>query len=165
MQCPYCKELDKDRVIDSRPTDAGRSIRRRRLCEACNRRFSTRERVEETVRLAVIKKDGSRVAFDRAKMLAGLQRACWKRPISEDTLVAMVDEVEEQVFRDFEREVPSDFIGRELGRRLLAVDKVAYVRFASVSEEFQALEDFMRAAREVDERAQRESPGQQDLFK
>jgi len=165
MQCPYCKEVDQDRVIDSRPTDAGKSIRRRRLCEACNRRFSTRERIEETVRLAVVKKDGSRLAYDRSRMLAGLQRACWKRPISEDTLVALVDEVEEQIFREFEREVTSTYIGREIARRLMAVDKVAYVRFASVNDEFQALEDFIRTAREVEDRAQKETPGQQDLFK
>jgi transcriptional repressor NrdR len=164
MQCPFCKELDRDRVIDSRPTDSGRSIRRRRLCSACGRRFSTRERVEETVRLAVVKKDGSRVAFDRSKMLSGLQRACWKRPISEDTLVALVDEVEEQVFREFEREVPSRYIGRELARRLMKVDKVAYVRFASVCEGFQGLEEFVETVQDVADQARQQTPGQQELF-
>lgn len=164
MQCPYCKELDKDRVIDSRPTDSGQSIRRRRLCEACNRRFTTRERIDETVRLSVVKKDGARVAFDRTKMLAGLQRACWKRPIAADVLARLVDEVEEEIFRVFEREVPATFIGSQLARRLLAVDKVAYLRFASVNEQFQNIEDFVESARDVAQRAQHEAPGQQDLF-
>lgn len=164
MQCPFCKELDRDRVIDSRPTDAGRSIRRRRVCEACNRRFTTRERIEETVRLSIIKKDGTRVAYDRAKMLSGLQRACWKRPVPADALAALVDEVEEQLFREFEREAPSSFIAKELSRRLARLDKVAYVRFASVNEGFQAVEDFVQSAREVQERARADAPGQQDLF-
>ena len=93
MQCPFCKEVDKDRVIDSRPTEAGQAIRRRRVCDACARRFTTRERIEETVRLAVIKKDGLRVAYDRTKMLSGLQRASWKRPIPADTLAKIVDDV------------------------------------------------------------------------
>ncbi|MCK6482680.1 MAG: transcriptional repressor NrdR [Phycisphaerae bacterium] len=164
MQCPFCREIDRDRVIDSRPTDSGRSIRRRRLCEACKRRFTTRERIDETVRMSVIKKDGTRVAFDRTKMLAGLQRACWKRPVSEDALNRLVDEVEELVFREFEREVPSSFIGRELAKRLAGLDKVSYVRFASVTENFQVVEDFVETARQIEERARHEAPGQQELF-
>lgn len=164
MQCPFCKEIDKDRVIDSRPSDAGQSVRRRRHCEACGRRFTTRERVEETVRLSVIKRDGTRVAYDRQKMFTGLQRACWKRPVPMDALNKIVDEVEEQVFRDFDREVPSKYLGDELARRLLAVDKVAYLRFVSVNESFQALQDFVDKARETADRAQRDAPGQQDLF-
>lgn len=164
MQCPFCKEIDKDRVIDSRPTDGGRAIRRRRECEACGRRFSTRERTEETVRLAVIKKDGTRVTYDRGKMVSGLQRACWKRPVPTDAINKLVDDVEELVFREFEREVPSSFIGNELAKRLLTLDKVAYIRFASVNEDFQGLEDFVRMAREASARAEREAPGQQELF-
>src|ERR1043166_8096798 len=99
MQCPYCKELDKDRVIDSRPTDSGQSIRRRPQCDACGARFTTRERIDETVRLSVVNKDGTRVAFDRAKMLAGLQKAVHKRPVPADALAKLVEEVEDQVFR------------------------------------------------------------------
>lgn len=116
------------------------------------------------MRLSVVKKDGTRVAFDRNKMLAGLQRACWKRPITADVLTRLVDEVEEEVFRDFEREVPSAFLGRQLARRLLTVDKVAYLRFASVHEKFQNIEDFVNGALEAEQRARHESPGQQDLF-
>src|SRR5437016_3931075 len=148
MQCPFCKELDKDRVIDSRPTDSGQAIRRRRQCDACGRRFTTRERIDETVRLSVVKKDGTRVAYDRMKMLSGLQRACWKRPIAADTLAKLVDEVEEQIFREFEREVPSQFIGDQIAARLMAVDKVAYLRFASVNQDFQGLHDFVEKARD-----------------
>ncbi|MEE8169041.1 MAG: transcriptional regulator NrdR [Phycisphaerae bacterium] len=164
MQCPFCKELDRDRVIDSRPTESGRAIRRRRLCQACERRFTTRERIEETVRLTVVKKDGTRVAYDRSKMIGGVQRACWKRKISESTIVTMVDEVEEQIFRQFEREVPSRYIGRELARRLMTLDKVAYIRFASVNDDFQEVEDFVTTAQNVAERAQRDDPDQQELF-
>lgn len=165
MQCPFCKELDKDRVIDSRPTDSGQSIRRRRICEACGRRFTTRERIDESVRLSVVKKDGTRVAYDRNKMLAGLQRACWKRPVAAEVLAKIVDETEEDIFREHEREVSAGDIGRSLARRLLAVDKIAYLRYASVQEEFQNIDDFISAASDVAQRARQESPGQQDLFK
>ena len=165
MQCPFCKELDQDRVIDSRPTDSGQAIRRRRQCDACGRRFTTRERIDETVRLSVVKKDGTRVTYDRTKMLSGVQRACWKRPIPADTLARLVEEVEEQVFREFEREVPSRFIGDQIANRLMALDKVAYLRFASVNQDFQGLHDFVEKARDVADRAEREAPGQQDLFK
>src|SRR5262249_46268568 len=153
-------ELGKDRVIDSRPTDSGQTIRRRRQCDACGRRFTTRERIDETVRLSVIKKDGTRVAYDRTKMLSGLQRACWKRPIPADTLAKVVEDVEEQIFRDFEREVPSRYIGDQIATRLMGLDKVAYLRFASVNQDFQGLHDFIDKARDVADRAERDAPGQ-----
>lgn len=164
MQCPYCKEIDKDRVVDSRPSDAGQTVRRRRICDACKRRFTTRERVDDTIRLSVVKKDDTRVAYDRQKMLTGLQRACWKRPVATDVLVKAVDEVEELVFREFDREAPSKFIGDELARRLLAIDKVAYLRFVSVNQAFQELDDFVVKAKETADLAERQAPGQQDLF-
>jgi transcriptional repressor NrdR len=120
--------------------------------------------VEEVVRMTVVKKDGSRVAFDRAKMLAGLQRACWKRKIAAESLAGIVEEVEELIFREYEREVDSRFIGAELGNRLLLLDKVAYMRFASVTEGFDAIEDFVDTARDMEERSRDQTPGQGELF-
>lgn len=115
--------------------------------------------------MSVVKKEGTRIAYDRGKMLAGLQRACHKRPVSADALSKLVDDVEEVIFREFEREVPSSFIGAQLADRLLALDKIAYIRFVSVNQEFQALNDFIEKARDAADRALRETPGQQDLFK
>ena len=110
MRCPFCKEND-DKVIDSRSTDAGAVIRRRRECQACGRRYSTKERVESSGRLAVIKKDGTRVPFDRDRVRAGVVTACYKRPVGDEQLQGLIDGVEEEVFRQFDREVPSEFIG------------------------------------------------------
>jgi len=164
MRCPFCKEVDRDRVIDSRLTEGGATVRRRRQCDACGRRFTTKERVESDVRLQVIKKDGSRVPYERAKILAGLQKACYKRPVSSQALQQLVDEVEEDIFRRFEREVDSRYIGSAVARRLRDLDKVAYVRFASVYREFQDLGDFVEEVRDVLDRAEAEVPGQQSLF-
>src|SRR5262249_6593489 len=110
MQCPFCKEHTRDKVIDSRATEGGTVIRRRRECPACKRRYTTYERVEETNKLLVVKKDGSRVPYEREKLLAGLQRACWKRPIGIDDLQGLVNEVESETFRDFDREVQSQYL-------------------------------------------------------
>jgi len=164
MQCPYCKELRTDKVIDSRATEGGAVIRRRRVCQACNKRFTTYERVEDTNRLLVIKKDGGRAPYEHEKLLGGLQRACWKREISINTLQELADDVEEEVFRQFDREVPSTYLGMAVAIRLRKIDKVAYLRFASLYHEFQLVDDFIEEAKDILERDRREVAGQQDLF-
>jgi transcriptional repressor NrdR len=135
VRCPYCKE-DRDKVIDSRSSDGGRVIRRRRECLACERRFTTYERIGESVKLSVIKKDGTRVPYDRYKVISGLQKACYKRPISAEKIQEITDKIEEDIFRNFDKEVASDYIGERAMRHLRHVDKVAYIRFASVYRDF-----------------------------
>ena len=162
MRCPYCHE-DEDRVIDSRSSEGGQIIRRRRLCQACDKRFTTYERIEERVKLAVIKKDGTRVAYDRSKLIGGLQKACWKREISAEQLRALVDSVEEEVFEHSDREVTSALIGELVADRLRKLDRVAYVRFASVYREFKDVGEFIEEAQDLMARPP-ESPGQQQLF-
>lgn len=147
MKCPFCKQ-DDDKVIDSRSSGGGFSIRRRRQCLSCDRRYTTYEKIEETP-LRVIKKDGSRVPYDREKMLTGLRKACEKRPISTDDLLALVDEVEGDVFDKFDREVASSYIGERIMERLQQLDKVAFVRFASVYREFQDISDFIKESAAV----------------
>src|SRR5258707_11176923 len=113
MRCPFCDaEKESLKVIASRACDGGRAIRRRRECLKCLKRFTTYEKIEEPVRVIVVKKDGRRIPWDRNKMLRGLERACFKRPVSEDELLRIVDEVEEEVFKSHDREVPSSLIGR-----------------------------------------------------
>jgi transcriptional repressor NrdR len=129
-------------VIDSRPTDEGERIRRRRECLKCSKRFTTYE-VIETVPIVVIKKDRSREAFDRNKLLNGLLRACEKRPISLDTLESIVDEIESMLQNSLDREVPSSLIGKYAMDKLKNVDEVAYVRFASVYRQFKDINTFM----------------------
>ena len=165
MRCPYCDaEKDNLKVIDSRTCEGGRAIRRRRECLSCEKRFTTYERVEEFTRLTVVKKDGRRVPFDRAKIARSLERACYKRPISEEVLSRVVDEVEEQTFRRHDREVDSDFIGRLTADKLRVLDEVAYVRFASVYQEFKTLEDLMAEAKAVLEATRANDPDQGRLF-
>lgn len=135
MKCPYCKE-NKDKVIDSRSSEAGRVIRRRRQCLVCRRRFTTYEKVGESFKLSVIKKDNSRVPYDRERVIAGLQKACYKRPVSAEQIQQMADKIEEDIFRHSDREVDSKFIGESAMRHLRTVDKVAYIRFASVYRQF-----------------------------
>ncbi len=163
MRCPFCKEND-DKVIDSRASDEGRMIRRRRQCLRCNRRFTTYERIEETIKLTVIKRDGSRVPYDREKMADGIRRACFKRPISVERLGQVVDEVEEHIVTNFEREVSSQTIGERISAVLRRVDRVAYIRFASVYRQFEDVGDFIEEARDVIERSAEDIPGQQNLF-
>lgn len=163
MRCPFCK-TDNDKVIDSRSTEAAHSIRRRRMCIACGRRFTTYERVEETVKLAVIKRDGSRMPYDRKKIFESVRQAAYKRPISSERLDQIVDEVEEFLVSNFEKEVSSQTIGERVSAVLRRVDKVAYVRFASVYRQFEDVGDFIEEARDVIERATEDIPGQQNLF-
>lgn len=135
MRCPFCKE-DRDKVIDSRSSDSGRVIRRRRQCLLCGRRFTTYEKAGESFKLCVVKKDRSRIPYERDKIVSGLQKACYKRPVSAEQIQHIADRVEEDVLRNFEKEVSSAFIGESVMKHLRAVDKVAYVRFASVYRDF-----------------------------
>jgi transcriptional repressor NrdR len=141
MKCPYCGNPDT-RVVDSRPVDDNSSIRRRRVCDDCGKRFTSYERVE-TVPLVVIKKDKTREIFDRSKIEAGVLRACHKRPVSVQQIHDLVESVEGEVIARGEREIPSSAIGEMVMGRIKDLDPVAYVRFASVYREFKDVETFM----------------------
>ncbi len=145
MRCPRCAE-DNDRVIDSRAVREGSAVRRRRECLACGERFTTYEAVE-TRPLLVIKKDGRRVPYDRARVMAGMAKACEKRPVPLERLEAIADFVEREAGGSLAREVPSQTIGRLVMEQLREVDEVAYVRFASVYRSFRDVEEFMRELR------------------
>jgi len=162
VRCPFCKE-DQDKVIDSRSSEGGRIIRRRRECLACKRRFTTYERVEDAVKLTVVKKDGSRVPYNRQRIIAGVQKACYKRPISMQQIENLAEEVEEEIFRRQGQEVSSRFIGEQTMTRLKVLDQVAYVRFASVYRDFQDLGQFIEEVNEVMDRKE-PAPGQKKLF-
>ena len=140
MKCPYCHE-DHDRVIDSRASADGSAIRRRRECLACARRYTTYERVEQTT-AKVVKKDGTRVPFDRSSLKDGLEKACWKRPVSDSDLESLVSAIEADVDSKFETEVESRYLGELVMRMLRELDQVAYVRFASVYRQFEDAHDF-----------------------
>ncbi|MDO4621155.1 MAG: transcriptional regulator NrdR [Lachnospiraceae bacterium] len=141
MKCPYCGNSDT-RVVDSRPIDDNTSIRRRRVCDECGKRFTSYERVE-TIPLIVIKKDKNREVFDRSKIEAGVLRACHKRPISARQVQELVDAVETEIINRGEREISSTIIGELVMTRIKTLDPVAYVRFASVYREFKDAETFM----------------------
>ncbi|MCD9186975.1 MAG: transcriptional regulator NrdR [Pyrinomonadaceae bacterium] len=141
MKCPFCGFLE-DKVVDSRESKEGDSIRRRRECLECGRRFTSYERIDE-IPYMVVKKDGKRATFERNKILAGLLRACEKRPISAAQLEAIVDEVEKAVQDSPDRELSTNDIGKIIMKRLKALDKVSYVRFASVYLEFEDVSEFM----------------------
>ncbi|MGI6343614.1 MAG: transcriptional regulator NrdR [Bacillota bacterium] len=140
MKCPFCSHQDS-RVVDSRPTDEGSAIRRRRECIACGRRFTTYEKIEE-LPLIVIKKDGRRESFDRNKILGGLYKACEKRPVSAALLEQITDEIEQHLRNMLNTEVESELIGEMVMERLREVDEIAYVRFASVYRQFADLNRF-----------------------
>jgi len=147
VTCPFCAHKE-DRVIDSRESKEGDSIRRRRQCVACERRFTTYERCDE-VPYMVIKKDGRREKFDRQKVLNGLLRACEKRPISMGRLAELVNEIESILLESPDREIATTLIGERLMERLRVLDKIAYVRFASVYRDFQDLEEFLSELKNV----------------
>ena len=142
MRCPYCSS-DEDKVVDSRISEEGRAIRRRRECLACGRRYTTFERAEE-VPLLVVKRNGEEEPFIREKITQGLVAACKNRPVTEAEIEALADDVEEAMRADGRRPVPSAEIGREILERLRNLDEVAYLRFASVYKDFQELNDFER---------------------
>ncbi len=141
MKCPYCGQLDS-KVVDSRPAEEGTSIRRRRECLACQKRFTTYETVE-SLPLVVVKKDGSRQTFDKRKVLNGMIRACEKRPVSISTLESIADQIEQSIQNAMEREYRTDKIGELVMEHLKKVDEVAYVRFASVYRQFKDINTFM----------------------
>lgn len=141
MRCPFCG-YSESKVIDSRPADEGSSIRRRRECLSCRKRFTTYETVE-SVPLVVVKKDGSRQSFDRSKILGGLIKACEKRPVPLETLEKAVTDIEQKLLGSMEREIPSERVGELVMEQLKTIDQVAYVRFASVYRQFQDIDSFM----------------------
>ena len=141
MRCPFC-DNQETKVIDSRPTEDGHAIRRRRECERCSRRFTTYEKVEEVI-LMVVKKDGSREAFDRRKIMNGIIKACEKRPVTVATIENMVDQIERGLNNMMEKEIDSSFIGELIMDQLKDVDQVAYVRFASVYRQFTDVNTFV----------------------
>ena len=162
MLCPFCHR-DDDRVIDSRTTESGSVVRRRRVCNACNKRFTTYERAETDTRLMVVKKDKTRAPFDREKIRRGVQLACYKRPVGSEQIDGLVNQVEEEIFRGFDREVPSQTVGQIVCNHLRQLDKVAYIRFASVYHDFKDLGELVSEAQEVLSDAA-DAPGQQPLF-
>lgn len=147
MKCPYCGYIE-DKVIDSRPTDENTTIRRRRECSSCQKRFTTYEKVE-SLPLMVIKKDKTRERFDREKLLNGLLRACEKRPVSIDDLEKLVDDIESQIYNSLRREITSEEIGEMVMSKLKNLDEVSYVRFASVYRQFKDINTFMDELRKL----------------
>lgn len=147
MKCPYCGHLDT-RVIDSRPADDGTSIRRRRSCDECKKRFTTYEKVE-TIPLIIIKKDNTREQYNRKKIESGVLRACYKRPVSADEISAAIDNIESKIFSLEEKEIPSSTIGEVVMEELKDLDEVAYVRFASVYREFKDVNTFMHEIKKI----------------
>lgn len=159
MKCPFCK-ADNDRVVDSRASENGWAIRRRRECQSCERRFTTYEKAEQEIRLRVVKKDGSRVAYDSNRLLEGLHRACHKRPVSEEALQRTVREIEDEVVAKFDTEVPSSFLGEKVMEKLAQLDQVAYVRFASVYREFKDVSEFVSEVQSMSRKGPARSGGQ-----
>ncbi len=147
MKCPFCASMDT-KVIDSRPDKDGTAIRRRRECESCGKRVTTYERVEELLPL-VIKKDGRREPFDRLKLMAGVQKACEKRPVSSETIQRLADRVETRLQEGSDRETPTTTLGEWVMKELHDVDEVAYVRFASVYRSFKDINEFMAELQEL----------------
>ncbi len=161
MKCPFCKE-NRDKVIDSRSSEGGRVIRRRRQCLVCEKRFTTYEKVGESFKLFVVKKDNSRVPYDREKIISGLQNACYKRPVSTEQIQEIADKAEGNIFRQFDKEVSSAIVGESVMKQLRRVDKVAYIRFASVYRDFRDAGDLIK---EVSQAITETEPhGQQTLF-
>lgn len=147
MKCPFCNH-ENTRVIDSRPAEDNFSIRRRRACDVCGKRFTTYEKIE-TIPLIIIKKDNNRETYDRSKLEAGILRACHKRPVSVTSITNLVDEVETEISNREEKEIPSQVIGELVMNKLKDLDAVAYVRFASVYREFKDINTFMDELKRV----------------
>ena len=147
MKCPFCLH-DEDKVIDSRSSNEGKSVRRRRECTKCKKRFTTYEYVEE-VPLMVIKKDGRRESFDRNKIISGILKACEKRPVSMEKVEAVVDRVEKELQKSFDKEVKAQVVGELVMEHLHKIDEVAYVRFASVYRQFKDINQFMKELKDL----------------
>ena len=163
MLCPACKATE-NKVIDSRLTEAGAAIRRRRHCLLCGRRFTTKERLEEELRLSVIKANGQRVPYNRDNILRGVERATTKLNVTDPQLQELVDRVEEEILANHDREVKTEDIGRYVGKQLRRLHAVAYVRFMSVHRKFATIDEFIEEITDVRERVAQESPEQQSLF-
>lgn len=163
MLCPACKE-DNNKVIDSRLTEGGQAVRRRRECLACKRRFTTKERLEDELRLTVIKVGGQRVAYNRDNVLGGVTRACCKLQITEDELLQLVDHVEEKLFANHDREVTTEQIGHYVGHHLRRLNQVAYVRFMSVHRQYSTVDEFVEEVSNVRVQVAQDNPKQQSLF-
>lgn len=147
MNCPYCSHYDT-KVVDSRPTDEGQAIRRRRECLNCKKRFTTYEKVEE-IPIIIVKKDGNRQSFNRNKVINGLIKACEKRPVSMQVIEKTVENIERQLHNSMEKEVPSEYIGKLVMNELKNIDDVAYVRFASVYRQFKDINTFMEELKKI----------------
>lgn len=147
MKCPYCSATDT-RVIDSRPAEDGSSIRRRRCCDECGKRFTTYEKVE-TIPLIVIKKDNNREQYDRSKIESGILSACYKRPISATDIQRTIEKIETEIFSREEKEIPTSVIGEIVMEKLQELDEVAYVRFASIYREFKDVNTFMAEIKKI----------------
>jgi len=147
MKCPFCGFLE-DKVVDSRLSTDGEAIRRRRECGKCQKRFTSYERVEEIMPM-VVKKDGRREPFDRMKVLSGLKKACEKRPISMDTLESVTDDIEKKLLEGSDKEISASAVGEEIMKKLQELDKVAYVRFASVYRDFKDINEFVKELKDL----------------
>lgn len=147
MKCPFCSYFES-KVVDSRPTDEGQAIRRRRECIKCGKRFTTYEKIEE-VPLIVVKKDGTRESYDRNKLLNGIIKSCEKRPVSIDTIENIVDEIEKNLYNSLQKEIKSEEIGEMVMNKLKDIDEVSYVRFASVYRQFKDLNSFMEELKKI----------------
>ena len=163
MLCPACKS-SSNKVIDSRVTEGGAAIRRRRVCESCGRRFTTKERQEDELRITVVKAGGQRVPYNRENIVNGINRACTKLNVTEAQVQELVDRVESDIFSNHEREVKTEDIGRYVGHHLRKLHPVAYVRFMSVHRKFSTIDEFIDEIGDVRERVAQDSPEQQSLF-
>ena len=147
MKCPFC-DYYESKVIDSRPTDEGQAIRRRRECLKCSKRFTTYEKIEK-MPLIIIKKDGTRESYDRNKLINGILKSCEKRPVSLSTIEGIVDEIEKELYNSLDKEITSQYIGEMVMNKLKDIDEVAYVRFASVYRQFKDLNTFMEELKKI----------------
>jgi len=147
VKCPYC-EYQESKVVDSRPTDEGQAIRRRRECISCGKRFTTYEKIEE-LPIVVVKKDGNRQVYDRNKLMNGIIKACEKRPVSMSSIEQIVDDIEKTIFNSLENEITSTQIGELVMNKLKDIDEVAYVRFASVYRQFKDVNSFMDELKKI----------------
>lgn len=163
MRCPSCG-ADNNNVLDTRESEGGQAIRRRRECLSCRRRFTTKERADEGLRITVVKVGGQRVPYDRDKVIGGVERACSKLAVSEEEIQRLVDSVEQEVFRHHEHDVTSEQIGRYVAERLRRLNPVAYIRFMSVHRKFSTIREFIDEISDVQTLAAQDSPNQQPLF-
>lgn len=157
MRCPFCHS-DNDKVLDSRTAEAGYVVRRKRVCQVCNRRFTTLEQIDE-LNVRVVKSDETREPFDREKIRRGIERACSKRAVTSDEIEKTVQKIESAIYAEFDLEIPTAKIGEVVLRKLAALDDVAYIRFASVYRDFENSEDFLQIVANLQRDAESDSDG------